>query len=135
MLELPIPKAFLTHERNSRYNSLPMTAPSTKKKRWLAATLAMMLLMVSVVFYRLVWATGLHGIWVTGCAELVLATFGLMWGFFAAWGLFIKPGPTVRRASDESWVTVVVFGIGTFVLWLLLWPLWYVVWLLRSLFP
>lgn len=135
MLELPTLRAFLTHERNSGCSSLPMTAPSTKKKRWLAATLAMMLLMVSVVFFRLVWAAGLRDIWVTECVELILATFGLMWGIFAAWGLFIKPRPTVRRATDESWVTVVVFGMGTFVLWLLLWPLWYTVWLLRSLFP
>lgn len=135
MLELPIPKAFRTHERNSRYNSLPMTAPSTKKKRWLAATLAMMLLMASVAILNLVLVGGINKSGFMGCMELLIAAWGLMWGFFAAWGLFIKPGPTVRRAADESWVTVVVFGMGTFVLWLLLWPLWYVVWLLRSLFP
>lgn len=112
-----------------------MTAPSTKKKRLLAATLAMMLLMASVAILNLVLVGGINNLGFMGCIELLMAAWGLMWGFFAAWGLFIKPGPTVRRASDESWVTVVVFGMGTFVLWLLIWPLWYVVWLLRSLFP
>ncbi|MCE2924473.1 MAG: hypothetical protein LW822_03285 [Phycisphaeraceae bacterium] len=130
MLKPPIPKAFLTHERNSGYSSLPMTAPSTKKKRWLAATLAMMLLMATVAILNPVLAGGIDNSGFPGCIELLVAAWALMWGFFAAWGLFIKPGPTVRRATDESWVTVVVFGMGTFVLWVLL---WYVVWILLAL--
>ena len=105
-----------------------MTAPSTKKQRLLAATLAMMIFMASVAFYDLVRVGGIDNAGIFGCMELLLAAWGLMWGFFAAWGLFVKPGPTVRRASDESWVTVVVFGMGTFVLWLLLWPLGFLLW-------